>query len=113
MATKSGWTVEVMSGAAQKEMQAQPESIQADFFRVSQMIEDVGPYKIPRHYRKKIEDDIWEIRLKGRDTIARALYLKWVGMRVIVVHVFTKKKQHIDRRHIELARKRARELEYD
>ena len=51
------------------------------------------------------------MRLTGRDGIARALYITAIGRRVIVVHAFVKKTQKTPRGAIELARRRAKEIE--
>ena len=112
MATKSGWTVGFASKAVEREMLDQPESIRADFMQIRQTIEEDGLHKLSSQHKKKIQGDIWEMRLSGDGVIARNLYLKWMGRRVIIVHVFTKKKQHIGQRHIKLALKRAREYEH-
>jgi hypothetical protein len=58
-------------------------------------------------YIKHIEDRIWEMRLRGRDGIARAVYVTAPGRRVVILPVFTKKTQKTPRREIELARQRA------
>jgi len=50
------------------------------------------------------------MRMKGRDTIARAIYVTAVEKRIVIVRVFTKKDQKIPRREIEIALKRAREV---
>jgi phage-related protein len=50
------------------------------------------------------------MRLRGRDGIARALYLTGTGRRVVILRVFTKKTQKTPRREIELARQRAKEV---
>ena len=34
---------------------------------------------------------LWEMRMKGKDGIARAAYVTATGHRVVVVHVFVKK----------------------
>ena len=51
-----------------------------------------------------------ELRLKGKDGIARALYVTASGQRVVVVRVFTRKTQKTPRKEIELALKRAEEV---
>jgi phage-related protein len=56
-------------------------------------------------------DGRWEIRLKGKAGIARALYVTARGERVIVVRVFVKKSEKTPAREIELALDRAKELE--
>jgi len=50
------------------------------------------------------------MRLKGRDGIARALYIAAVGRRVIVLRAFIKKTQKTPRAEIELALGRAKEF---
>ena len=57
-----------------------------------------------------LEGAVWEMRMKGRDGIARAAYVTASGQRVVVVHVFTKKTQKTPRREIETALKRAKEV---
>ena len=59
---------------------------------------------------KHLEGKLWEMRLKGRDGIARALYVTAVGRRVVVVRAFSKKTQKTPRTEIELALRRAKEI---
>jgi phage-related protein len=60
---------------------------------------------------RHIEGPLWEIRLKGRSGITRALYVVRIGQRVVVVRVFVKKTEKTPRREIEMALRRAGELE--
>ncbi|AFQ49448.1 XRE family transcriptional regulator [Burkholderia cepacia GG4] len=46
---------------------------------------------------------LWEIRMTGRDGIARARYVARTRQRLIVLHVFVKKTQRTPRRAIEMA----------
>jgi phage-related protein len=57
-----------------------------------------------------VDGRLWEMRLRGRDGIARALYVTAAGQRVVVLRVFAKKTQKTPRREIELAHQRAREV---
>jgi phage-related protein len=50
------------------------------------------------------------MRLKGREGIARAVYVTATGRRVVVVRVFGKKTEKTPRREIELALRRAKEV---
>ena len=58
---------------------------------------------------KHLEGKLWELRLTGRDGIARALYVTAIGRRMIVVRAFVKKTQKTPRSEIELALQRAKE----
>ena len=51
------------------------------------------------------------MRMSGRDGIARAFYVTAAGKRVVVVHIFEKKTQKAPLREIELAEKRAKEVQ--
>ena len=62
-------------------------------------------------YVKHLEGALWEMRMKGKDGIARAVYVTATGYRVVVVHVFVKKTQKTPRREIEIALKRAKEVQ--
>jgi phage-related protein len=50
------------------------------------------------------------MRMKGKDGIARALYVTAWQQRVVIVRVFVKKAQKTPRREIKLALDRAREV---
>ena len=60
---------------------------------------------------KHIEGRLWEIRLMGRDGIARALYVTGFGKRVVIVRVFMKKTQKTPRGEIAMALARAKEVQ--
>ena len=59
---------------------------------------------------KHLEQGLWEIRMKGRDGISRAIYVVAKLKRVVVVRVFKKKTQKTPRREINLALERAKEV---
>ena len=111
MATKSGWVVEIPLKATQKEIRGLPKSLQAKFARVKRAIENEGLDDISHKYKEKVREGLWEMRLSGKGVIARSLYLKPMGRRVIIVHVFIKKKPKIDPHHINIALQRAKEIE--
>ena len=78
--------------------------------RIAGLIETVGLEKVGKPHVDHIEGPLWEIRMKGADGIARALYVTARGQRVVVVRVFVKKSQKTQRREIELSLKRAKEV---
>ncbi|HEY6346030.1 MAG TPA: type II toxin-antitoxin system RelE/ParE family toxin [Bryobacteraceae bacterium] len=56
---------------------------------------------------RHIEGRIWEMRMKERSGISRALYVAAQGQRVIIPRVFIKKTEKTPRREIDLALSRA------
>ena len=103
------WTVELIEPAAE-EYAALPPDQRAHFQRIAGLIREHGLEHIHFPLVRHIEGPLWEIRLKGRSGIARALYITRIGQRVIVVRIFTKKTEKTPRREIEKALQRAEEL---
>ena len=104
------WIVVFLDDDVESEMESQPEDIQARFKRMVVLVGEFGLQRLPPKYVRHLEGRIWELRLKGKDGIARALYVTASGQRVVVVRVFTKKTQKTPRKEIELALKRAEEV---
>jgi phage-related protein len=93
------------------ELDALSADLRASFERIVKLVQAFGLGRVHEPYIKDIEGPIWEMRLRGRDRIARALYLTASGRRVVILRVFVKKTQKTPRREIELARRRAQEVE--
>ena len=104
------WTVSFLDERVEAEMEDQHRDIRARFDRVRQLITEHGPAALPPRYVKHIKERVWELRMRGKDGIARAFYVPPTGQRVVIVRVFTKKTQRTPRREIELALKRAEEI---
>jgi phage-related protein len=78
--------------------------------RLAERIRLAGLDTLREPHVKHLEGKLWEMRLTGKDGIARALYVTAVGRRVIVVRAFAKKTQRTPRAEIDLALRRAREM---
>jgi phage-related protein len=105
------WKVETLGELVDAEIAALPKDMQAGFLRLAERIEAVGLERIGAPHVKHLQDKLWEMRFGGRDGIARAIYVTAVGRRVIVVHAFVKKAQKTPRAAIDLALRRAKEIE--
>ncbi len=105
------WTVGFLDEDVKAAINALPPDLRANFQRIAELIQAHGLERIREPYVKHLEGALWEMRLKGRSGIARACYITAVGKRVVVVHVFVKKTQKTPRREIELALRRAKEVE--
>lgn len=101
------WSVEFLDQTVLDEMQSQPREIRAKFEHTVRLIQAHGLERVREPYVKRLEGKLWEMRMKGKNTIARAVYVTAVGKRIVVVRVFTKKSQKTPRREIELALRRA------
>jgi phage-related protein len=104
------WQVEVLNETVGAEIEALPADMQARFLRLAERICQVGLETLDEPHVKHLEGKLWEMRLKGRDGIARALYVTAIGRRVVVVRAFVKKTQKTPRSEIELALRRAKDV---
>jgi phage-related protein len=104
------WVVETLNATVDAELEALPADQIAKFLRIGGLIEALGLERIREPHVKHLEGPLWEIRMKGRDGISRALYVVAKPKRVVVVRVFAKKTQKTPRREIELALKRAEDV---
>ena len=104
------WTVETLNDVVDAELEALPADMRASFVRIAALIEEFGLARVRAPHLKHVSGPIWEMRLRGRDGISRALYVTAVRRRVVVVRVFVKKTQATPAREIDLALQRAREI---
>jgi phage-related protein len=104
------WRVEILNETVAAEIAGLPADMQARFLRLADRIGQAGLESLSEPQVKHLEGKLWELRLTGRDGIARALYVTAIGRRVIVVRAFVKKTQKTPRAEIELALRRAKEV---
>ena len=110
-----GWKVSYLDTVVGQEIAGLPDDIQADDIqarlrRIADMIEQLGLAALREPYLKHLQGKLCEMRMIGRDGIARAIYVTASGQRVVIVRVFRKKTQKTPRSEIELALKRAEQV---
>jgi len=104
------WSVEVLNDTVAAEIRSLPADMHARFLRIALLIEQAGLETIREPHIKHLEGKLWEMRMTGRDGIARALYVTRVGRRVVVLRVFVKKTQKTPNSEIDIAKRRAKEI---
>lgn|SRR5690606_14044315 len=103
------WYVKLLP-EAEDELMAIPADMRARFVHISELLEDLGPQSVGMPHVRHLEEKLWEMRMTGRDGIARAVYVARAGKLLMVLHVFTKKTQKTPRKNIEIAYERLRGL---
>lgn len=102
------WVVETAGPVVDDEIAELPADMRARLVRFAELIEQVGLDALPRDAVKHLQNKLWELRITGRDGIARAIYVTAVGRRVVIVRVFIKKTQKTPPREIEIALARSK-----
>jgi phage-related protein len=101
------WVVELLDARVEAELDALPVDMKARFRRIVELIQAHGLENVHEPHVKHLEGPLWEMRMKGRDGISRAIYVTAAGRRLVVVRLFVKKTQATPRKEIELALQRA------
>ena len=105
------WCVEVLNAAVLEELDELPADMRAKLDHIIRLIEEFGPHEVREPYVKPLRDKLREMRIRGRDGIARAIYVTASGRRVVIVHAFRKKTRRTPSAAVRTALNRLRELE--
>ena len=104
------WTVQTLNETVDAELVELPADMRARLARISELIESVDLPNVKEPHVRHIRGQLWEIRLKGKAGIARALYVTAKDQRVVILRAFIKKTEKIPAGEIALALQRAKEL---
>ena len=87
-----------MDDRVREELEGLPADMRARFRRIVELIQGYGLEQVREPPIRHLEASLWEMRMKGKDGIARAIYVTAKGRRVVVVQLFIKKTQKTPRR---------------
>jgi len=105
------WKVVTLNAVVTAELTALPDDVLARFRRIVELIQSQGLERMREPHVKHLEGPLWEMRMSGRDGIARAIYVTASGRRVVVIRAFVKKTQKTPHQEIRLALQRAKEVQ--
>ena len=104
------WTVETLNQTVDAELSELPTDMRARLVRISELIESVGLPNMKEPHVRHLRGPLWEIRLKGKAGIARALYVTAREQRVVILRAFIKKTEKTPAGEIILALQRAKDV---
>lgn len=107
----SAWEVILASDTVANEVERLPADMQASYLRLTELLEEFGPFDLGMPYVRPLEDKLWEMRMRGRDGIARGIYVTSSGRKLVVLHVFIKKSRKTPRKALATAKRRLKELD--
>ena len=64
-----------MNGMVEEEFHALPVDLKASILRIATLIRENGLEKTGMPYVRHLQDKLWEMRGKGKDGIARSIYV--------------------------------------
>lgn len=103
------WTIETLDARVDAEIADLSADMRARLVWISTLLAEFGPSQVREPYVKPLGRKLWEMRLIGKDGIARAVYIAATGQRLVILHVFIKKTQKTPKAALETALRRAEE----
>jgi phage-related protein len=103
------WHIDVAGPSVEAEILGLPPDMQARLLRILDLVQSWGPLRVGMPYTRPLMKKLWEIRLGGRDGIARVIYIAAAGRRIVLLHAFAKKTRTTPAAAIDTALRRARE----
>lgn len=88
-----------------------PTTLLAKFIRMSEIMEEFGP-SIGMPHTRFVGNGLFELRLKGKEGIARVFYCTLVGNDICLLHSIIKKKQKTPMKDLRLAFLRMKEVHH-
>lgn len=103
------WTIEYYSAQVEQAILNLPTGLLARYLRLTDMLMLFGA-NLGMPHTRAIGDGLIELRVKGREGIARVFYCTVRERRIIVLHSFVKKSEKTPKRELETAYRRLAEV---
>ncbi|MFZ4441571.1 MAG: type II toxin-antitoxin system RelE/ParE family toxin [Syntrophales bacterium] len=104
------WAIEYYSEAVEHFVfEELPDGLLARYVHLSERMLKYGP-NLKEPHTKSFGGGLFEMRLKSREGIARAMYCTVIGRRIVMLHGFIKKSPQTPTKDLETAQKRMKEV---
>ncbi len=107
------WKVEFYDAKVFDGISDWPVHLRSKFAGIVALIKEIGPVEVGMPHIKPLGGGLFEIRVKGLEGIARALFCTKKGKIVFIISEFIKKTQKTPKAEMEVARRRMKEVKKD
>ena len=105
------WTVSFYSDRVETEILDLSAGFLARFIRYAERMEMFGP-DLGMPHTRAMGDELFELRIKAAEGIARVFYCTVVDHRIVMLHQFVKKTDKTPARELKIARRRMKEVKH-
>ncbi len=103
------WKINYYNESVEGEVLNLPDTLLAKYIRLTEIMQEHGP-RLGMPHTKAMGDNLFELRLKGREGIARVFYCTVVKQEILMLHMIIKKQQETPFKELNLARERLKEV---
>ena len=88
------WEIIILNKKVEKEINSLPNDLKAKLSHIISLIREFGAENVREPYIKYLKTHkLWEIRMKGKSGIGRAIYITSKAKKIYILHAFVKKSQ--------------------
>ncbi|QPH85524.1 type II toxin-antitoxin system RelE/ParE family toxin [Campylobacter concisus] len=103
------WKITFYDKSAEDETLSLPDTILANLLRILEMAREVGP-NLGRPHSAPLGDGLFEFRAKGKEGIARSVFVNVVNREIVILHTLIKKSDAIPKKDMKIIIQRAKEI---
>ncbi len=107
---KDNWSVLFLDHRVEREFLSLQPDMKANYWHVISLIREFGSHNVGMPHIRFLGNKLWEIRIRGKNGLARAIYTIASDKKLIILYVFIKKTPKTPQQAIEIALKRAKEV---
>ncbi len=93
----------------EKSILSLPEGLLARYLRLTDIMLEFGS-NLGMPHTRPLDNGLFELRVKGKEGIARVFYCTRIGKRIVMLHMFIKKSQKTPKKELQIAIKRMNEV---
>jgi phage-related protein len=103
------WRIEYYNTTVEQAILDLPPGLLARYLRLADLMIEFGP-NLGMPHTRAMGEGLFELRVQGREGIARVFYCTVVQRRIVMLHAFIKKSQKTPKRELDRAKRRLREV---
>ena len=106
------WQIKYYNQKLEEEILNLPEGLLARYLRLTDLMCEFGA-NLGMPHTKALDNGLFELRVKGKEGIARVFFCTKIGKKIIMLHSFVKKSQKIPKNELKIAKTRMSEVVKD
>ena len=106
---RNEWHIEYFNNQVQQSVLALSPTLLSQYLRKVELMERFGA-DLGMPHTRALGKGLFELRLKGKEGIARIFYCQVIGKRIVMLHCFRKKTLATPKSALDLVRKRLKKV---
>ena len=103
------WQIRYYNQKLEEEILNLPDSFLARYLRLTDLMCEFGA-NLGMPHTKALNGGLFELRVKGKEGIARVFFCTKIGKKIIMLHSFVKKSQKTPKNELRIAKSRMNEV---